>query len=46
MDIIEILENPSIAVRVCSIYKDVLVVVKLFDAKSDRSIKFYEKHER
>jgi hypothetical protein len=46
MDVIEILENPSIAVRVCGTYKGLLIVVKLFDTKSDRSIKFYEYPER
>ena len=44
MEILEILENPGVAVRVCGIYNKLLVVVKFFgDYISDRSIKLYEK---
>jgi 6,7-dimethyl-8-ribityllumazine synthase len=47
MEILEILENPGVAVRVCGIYNKLLVVVKFFgDYISDRSIKLYEKPER
>jgi hypothetical protein len=49
MDILEILENPGVAVRVCGFYRGLLVVVKLFGSSEDqldRSIKFYEMPER
>ena len=47
MEILEILENRGIAVRVCGTYKSMLVVVKFFgDEMSDRSMKIYEKPER
>lgn len=47
MQVLEILENPGIAVRVCGIYNKLLVVVKFFgDELSDRSMKIYEKPER
>ena len=47
MEVLEIVENPGIAVRVCGIYKTLLVVVKFFgDELSDRSMKIYEKPER
>ena len=48
MEILEILGNPGVAVRVCGKYKTLLIVVKFFgDELSDRSIKIYdEKPER
>jgi tRNA(Leu) C34 or U34 (ribose-2'-O)-methylase TrmL len=47
MEVLEIVENPGIAVRVCGIYNTLLIVVKFFgDELSDRSMKIYEKPER
>ena len=47
MEILEIVENPGVAVRVCGKYKTLLIVVKFFgDELSDRSMKIYEKPER
>lgn len=47
MEILEILGNPGVAVRVCGKYKTLLIVVKFFgDELSDRSMKIYEKPER
>ena len=47
MEILEILGNPGVAVRVCGVYNTMLIVVKFFgDEMSDRSMKIYEKPER
>ena len=49
MKIIEVLQSKNTeSVRVIGIYKDILIVVKIFDKNdmNDRSIKFYEKPER
>ena len=47
MEILEIVENCGIAVRVCGVYNTMLIVVKFFgDEMSDRSMKIYEKPER